>query len=388
VSTTQLQRPVAAPGTRCLLLQLEPTPYILPRALYVYRDPELHTDLIWTFVNSSQDWGEDAQVGDFPVLLDTRVSKLKQLGRVARLIADILRGRYTVAHLAGWGHWVVRLAIISCKSRGVPFSLESDTPLNRDLTGWREWVKRQVYPILLNWAEVVIPGGTRQANLFRYYGVPEEKISISHMTVDAQRLRGLRTPVREQVRAQAGISTDRVLMLFVGRLIGHKGIDVLLEAFESVVAECDNLELVVIGDGPLRSRVEEFADRYPGRVRFLGRQKQQSVVAWMRASDFLVLPSEHEPWGLVVNEAMICGLPVIVSDACGCADDLVEPRRNGLLFPAGNASVLSMAMKDLTTDENTRANMKCEAERIIEPWVIERQAETIRAALVRMSYAK
>lgn len=383
-----MERPVAAPGTRCLLLQLEPTPYILPRALYVYRDPELHTDLIWTFVNSSQDWGHDADIGELPVLLDRRVSKLRRLGRVSRLMMNILRGRYTVAHLAGWGHWVVRLAIICCKVRGVPFSLESDTPLNRDLRNWREWVKKRIYPVLLNWAAVVIPGGTRQANLFRHYGVPEEKINVSHMTVDTRRLRGLRTKSREELRTDAGIADDRVLMLFVGRLIGHKGIDFLLRAFQAVMTECNKLDLVVIGDGPLRGEVEEFAVNHPGRLRFLGRQNQETVVAWMRSADFLVLPSDHEPWGLVVNEAMTCGLPVVISDACGCVDDLVANGRTGLVFPAGEMKLLAEAIKQLARDEGMRTGMGGEARKAIEPWVIERQAETIRAALVRMSYGR
>lgn len=388
MSATQLERPIAAPGTRCLLLQLEPTPYILPRALYVYRDPDLHTDLIWTYVNSSQDWGADADIGNLPVLLDSRISKVRQLARVARLMMNILRGQYTVAHLAGWGHWVVRLAILSCKLRGVPFSLESDTSLNRDLSGWREWVKKKTYPVLLNWASVGIPGGTRQANLFRYYGVPEEKIHISHMTVDTRRVRALQTKSRAETRAEEGIAPERVLMLFVGRLVGLKRLDVLLEAFEGIMTEHSTLDLVVIGDGPLRGALEDWARVHPGRLKLLGRQNQECVVAWMRACDFLVLTSDHEQWGLVVNEAMTCGLPVIVSDACGCVDDLVLHGRTGLVFPSGDKVALAAAIRELAGKADTRERMSNQAEKLIEPWIIERQAETIRAALVRMSHAR
>lgn len=384
----QQRRPVAAPGTCCLLLQLEPTPYILPRALYVYEDPELHTDLVWTFVNGSQDWGKDAEIGELPVLLDQKVPRWRRLGRVAKLMWSILRGRYTVAHLAGWGHWVIRLAILCCKLRGVPFSVESDTQLNSDLTGWREWLKRQIYPIMLSWPAVVIPGGTRQANLFRYYGVREEKIEISQMSVDTNHIRAIQTPPREQFRIEHGIPDQRVVALFVGRLVKQKGIDVLLKAFEDAIARNDRLDLVVIGDGPQHSVLKEAERNFAGRLRYIGRQAQRDVVAWMRACDFLVLPSNREPWGLVVNEALTCGLPVVVSCACGCADDLVQNESTGITVPTGDSQALADAMTELAIQDARRAAMSKEAQRVIEPWVIERQAETIRSALVKMSYLK
>lgn len=389
MSTAVQQRPVAAPGTRCLLLQLEPTPYILPRALYVYNDPDLHADLIWTYVNSSQDWGKDAEIGSLPVLLDREVSRWRQLGRVAKLMSNILQGRYTVAHLAGWGHWVVRLAILCCKLRGVPFSVESDTQLNRDLTGWREWIKRKLYPIVLNWPAVVIPGGTRQAKLFRHYRVGEEKISISHMTTDIGKLRSIQTRPREEFRRELGFSSEDVVVAYVGRLEWYKGIAVLLDGFEKAVLANPNVLLAVIGDGSMMNELERFRGRLPaGRVHIAGRQSIESVMQWMRSSDMLVLPSLHEQWGMVVNEAMASGLPVIVSAACGCVDDLVENDWTGCIFQSGDSDALAEKIVSLSRNESKRAEMGREAQRLIEPWVIERQAETIRSALVRMSYLK
>lgn len=389
MSTAAQPRPVAAPGTRCLLLQLEPTPYILPRALYVYQDPELHANLIWTFVNSSQDWGKDAEIGNLPVLLDQRVSRWRRLGRVAKLMWNILRGRYTVAHLAGWGHWVIRLAIVCCKLRGVPFSVESDTQLNSDLTGWREWLKRRIYPIVLNWPAVVLPGGTRQANLFRYYGVKEEKISVSHMTTDIRKLREKQTRPRDQFRRDIGFGADDIVVLYVGRLESYKGVAVLLEGFEKALHKDSNLLLAVVGDGSMMTQLQTFRDHLPpGRVHLAGRQSIDSVVQWMRSSDMLVLPSLHEQWGMVVNEAMTCGLPVIVSDACGCVDDLVQDNRTGSVFKCGDTDVFAQKIVLLSTSESKRVQFADEARQLIEPWVIERQAETIRSALARMSYKK
>jgi glycosyltransferase involved in cell wall biosynthesis len=108
----------------------------------------------------------------------------------------------------------------------------------------------------------------------------------------------------------------------------------------------------------------------------------------MRSSDVFVLPSRREPWGLVVNEAMVCGLPVIVSDACGCVDDLVVPEQNGYVVPVDDVEGLAQVMTALAKDREKRVAMGEAARETIAPWVIERQAETIKTALVRMMNTK
>jgi len=388
MSAASSTRPEAAPGTRCLLLQLEPTPYILPRALYVYRDENLHTDLYFTYLNSSQPWGGDADIGKIPVLLDPAKSVTQRVANVLHLMWRILSGDYTVAHIAGWGHWVVRLAILCCKIRGVPFSVESDSPLLADLRGWREKLKSLLYPVWMQWIGYAIPGGLRQAAFFRQYKVPEAKILISHMTVDTAKIRNTTTPPKREFRVAKGIPQDQILFVFVGRLLAQKGIDTLLQAFEIVQNGSLLSALVIVGDGPERGLVEHAAAKYPGRIWVVGREGSTGVISWLRAGDVLVLPSRDEHWGLVVNEAMTCGLPVIVSDVCGCVDDLVLPERNGIIFPVDNAAKLAEAMLQLAKQEERRVSMGTESEVLIRPWTIERQAETIRAALVRMSYTR
>ncbi|HEU5402767.1 MAG TPA: glycosyltransferase family 4 protein [Terriglobales bacterium] len=380
--------PAGSSKRRCLVLLLEPTPYILPRALYLKRDPELRVDLYFTFVNASQPWGADADFEDVPVVLDRSLPIARRIKNASALLGRILRGDYAAAHLAGWAHWLVRLSILACRLRGVPFAVESDTPLRAAHRGWRERVKSTLYPVWMKWITYAIPGGTRQAEYFRYYGVPAEKILISHMTVDTVKLRATQTPSRCEFRKMRGISDDQVMMLFVGRLVEQKAIDNLLAAFEIASVREPRLCLAIVGDGPERDLVEGTASRFPGRIWFRGRESQQGVVSWMRSSDVFVLPSRREPWGLVVNEAMVCGLPVIVSEACGCVDDLVQPDRNGYIVPVDDVEKLAQAMTTLARDGGMRKSMGEAARQIIAPWIIERQAETIKAALVRMLNTK
>jgi glycosyltransferase involved in cell wall biosynthesis len=240
----------------------------------------------------------------------------------------------------------------------------------------------------MQWIGYAIPGGSRQAAFFRQYKVPEAKILISHMTVDTEKIRNTITPPKREFRAAKGIPQDQILFVFVGRLLAQKGIDTLLQAFEIVQKDSPHSALVIVGDGPERGWVEQVAAKYPGRVWVVGREGSAGVISWLRASDAFVLPSRDEHWGLVVNEAMTCGLPVIVSDVCGCVDDLVLPERNGMIFPVDNAGKLAEAMLQLAKLEERRVSMGTESEVLIRPWTIERQAETIRAALVRMSYSR
>ncbi len=369
---------------RCLVLLLEPTPYILPRALYLKCDPGLDVDLYFTFLNASQPWGTDADADGVPIILDRSVSAWQRTKNVVSLLRHILRGDYAAAHLAGWAHWLVRVAIVACRVRGMPFAVESDTPLRAAAHGWREKVKNLLYPVWMKWIAFAIPGGTRQAAYFRHFGVPEGKILVSHMTVDTAKVRATQTSPRCEVRRKHGIPEEQVLFLFVGRLVEQKAIDTLLAGFEVAASREPGVGLAIVGEGPDRRLVESAAKRFPGRLWFPGRENQQGVISWMRSCDVLVLPSRREPWGLVVNEAMACGLPVIVSDACGCVDDLVFSQRNGYVFPVDDVEALAEAMTKLARDNGKRAQMGEAARQVIAPWVIERQAETIKTALVRM----
>jgi glycosyltransferase involved in cell wall biosynthesis len=142
------------------------------------------------------------------------------------------------------------------------------------------------------------------------------------------------TPARERRPADG---TTRYL--FVGRLIERKGLEVLLEAFERV----DGGELHIAGDGPIREMVRAAAARDP-RIRLIGHVAGDELVRAYRDADVLVVPSLYEPWGLVVQEGLAYGLPVLTTDQVGAGDDLIEPEVNGYVVAAGSAQELRGAM--------------------------------------------
>ena len=132
-----------------------------------------------------------------------------------------------------------------------------------------------------------------------------------------------------------------------------------------------DVSLLIAGDGSLREWIEQQA---APPIYYLGRLSGESVWEAYAASDIFVLPSHFEPWGLVVNEAMASGLPVIATDRVGCVDDLVRHGVTGLIVPAEAPDQLLSAMKSLANDPGARRRMGAQAKELIADWTLENAA--------------
>jgi glycosyltransferase involved in cell wall biosynthesis len=184
--------------------------------------------------------------------------------------------------------------------------------------------------------------------LFRELGFPAEKISLTPFAVDNDWwTRQAELANRSAVRASWGIPEDGRVVLFCAKLQPWKRPLDLLEAFSC--AGVPNAFLVFAGDGPQRVEMEERAHDLgiADRVKILGFVNQSQLPETYRASDLFVLPSDYEPFGLVVNEAMLCGCPVVVSDKVGAQQDLVTHGKTGFVFPCGDIRALSGILREL-----------------------------------------
>jgi len=147
--------------------------------------------------------------------------------------------------------------------------------------------------------------------------------------------------------------------LYVGRLVKAKGVFDLLDAYARLKAEHrGKVGLVFVGDGSDRQELVERASKIvPGTIQFLGFMHREELPAAYALADGLIFPTHSDPWGLVVNEAMACGLPVIATNVAGCASDLVENGWNGFVISPGDASQLSLAMEKLASNSELRVEM-------------------------------
>jgi glycosyltransferase involved in cell wall biosynthesis len=363
------------------MVYIEPTPYIIALIdkLRLVEGDSIEAYYITT--NMSQLWELRLESG--------HVLPRGFLARMQALRRALTRDREpTILHLAGWGHPVLLGALLMARSLRIPVAVESDTAERRPDRSWRDfwrhWVKKLLYPPLFRLPSRFLPGGTRQARYLGRYGVKQERMTIAQMTVDVCAIRRFCSQDREAVRAAArarwGMSADARIVLFVGRLEVAKGLQELLSAFARAVIEENDLCLAIVGDGSLRAHVEAIAAKPDCRVTYLGRLSGDDVLRGYLAADLLVLPSLFEPWGLVINEAMACGLPVIVSDRVGCAEDLVRPGETGLIVGAGREIDLTSAIRQLARDEPARRHMGQAAERLISDWTLGNEARNIVSA--------
>ena len=360
---------------RGLLIFVEPTPYILDLMRVIRGQVSYPIEVLFAAENVSQSWDLDSEGAPISVL------PAAPLRAVLEINSKLASGRYRFAHVAGWGHKVLLASILLAWRHRVPTFVESDTPLRPDLPCWKKIVKRAVYPWLFRIPQKVFPSGSRQAKYFNHYGVPPEKIVVVKMTVDvASIMKWSLSPAareaRHSVRAQWGMAPDEMVFIFVGRLEPQKGLKMLIKVFDDICACGTGARLIIAGDGSLRSFVELQAAAIP-QLRYLGRLKPGGVLSAYNAADVAVLPSLFEPWGLVVNEAMAAGLPVIASSAVGCTDDLVRDGETGSIFPAYSAEALRTCMRFFVDHPQERKKMGCAARALISGWTLEKEAEIL-----------
>lgn len=172
-------------------------------------------------------------------------------------------------------------------------------------------------------------------------------------------------------------SDDEVVFLFCGQMIYRKGVDLLLRAFEALVAEGLNVRLMLVGrEADLPEMMEEIGPAARERVSFEGFQDPDDLPQYFGRADVFVLPSRHDGWGVVVNEALGAGLPLVCSEAVGAAHDLVRPGENGIVVPPGEEEPLREAMSRTARDDGLRREWRRESRRTADQWTPERGAET------------
>jgi glycosyltransferase involved in cell wall biosynthesis len=256
--------------------------------------------------------------------------------------------RQDVVVLHGHSDPEMLLAAAACRLLGVPYLLRGDSQAESSAAGPRRAVRHLVAGTVVRNAAGALPIGERNAAFYRRYGrIPQY---LAPYSVDTERFRLMSDaarPARADRLASLGLDPRRPTVIFSGKLIEQKRPLDLARAIERSGAV---LNLLLLGDGPLRSALGAYERRLP--VRCLGFINQAELPSWYATGDILALPSGREPWGLVVNEGMACGLIPVVSDAVGCGPDLVAGV--GEVFRAGDAGALADALGRVLRDAPAR----------------------------------
>jgi glycosyltransferase involved in cell wall biosynthesis len=287
----------------------------------------------------------------------------RRLGRhsvlLNRGLTDSLRQAAPDAILCGgYNYFASWQAKWWARRRRVPFVLwvESTGKDSRSGNGIIEALKTR---FMRDCSAFVVPGKS-SLEYVKNYGISKEAIFVAPNAVDNQLFARRAEAVRQDAaRHREALQLPARFFLFVGRLVVQKGVFDLLDAYGKLAPELrTEIGLVFVGEGEARAELARRANRImPGRVQFAGFTQREQLATYYALADVFVFPSHSDPWGLVVNEAMACGLPVISSDAAGCTADLVQDNWNGHVIRGGDVGQLVSAMEELARDSNLRSVM-------------------------------
>lgn len=260
----------------------------------------------------------------------------------ARLAAWLRRHDAVVLH--GHADPAMLVAAAACRAMGVPYLLRGESHPRPASHGPRVVARHALAWLTVRGAAAALPIGQLNAAFYQRYGpVP---LFAAPYSVDCTRFAAGASAARAGRAGQLtslGLDPQLPVVVFSGKLIRRKR---PLDVIEAVARAGGRLNLLVLGDGPLREEVCRFERRLP--VRCLGFVNQADLPRWYACGDVLVLSSEHEPWGVVVNEGMACGLVPVVSDAVGSAPDLVAGV--GEIYPTGDIAALARALDRVCGD--------------------------------------
>jgi glycosyltransferase involved in cell wall biosynthesis len=247
--------------------------------------------------------------------------------------------------------------------------------------------------LLLRWlarrVSAFLSVGSMNSQYWQFYGAAPEKIFLARYAVDHEFFQSQADHYRvsrQTIRGENGWR-QRYLLLYVGRLVRFKRVDVLIEALRRLSTKRSDIGLVVVGDGPEREQLKRLAQGMP-HVYFAGFQDQSDLPKYYGVADVFVLPSQCEPWGLVVNEAMASGLPVIATRKVGAARDLIVEGENGYLVPENDPAALASAIDRACDSEQHLLLLEEKARGTVQNWNFDSTLAGFHSALSRCFGAK
>ena len=354
---------------RVLLLCTHPTQYGSPMWRLMAQRPELEILVAYCSLEGAEahvDPGFGVEVAwDIP-LLDNypwvqlkNVSPRPAIGRFLGLINPgvwrLIRSRKfdAVVMFTGYVCATFWIATAAAKLSGIPilFGTDAHSLSPRDALSWKAKIKKHLWPRLFRLANVVIAPSSGTLALMRSLKIPPDRVMLMPYVVHNEWWIEQAARVdRAAVRRDWNIPADAPVALFCAKLQPWKRPQDLLRAFAR--ADVPGSFLVYAGDGPLKSDIEAEAKALgvAHRTRFLGFVNQSGLPPVYCASDLLVLPSEYEPFGVVVNEMMLCGRGVVVSDRVGAKFDLIREGETGFVYPFGDVDTLANLLRRTLSD--------------------------------------
>ncbi len=350
-------------------------PYRFPLFNEIAKDKEIDlTVYFMTTITKDRRWKIDTYLDQIKfkyVVLPNIVFKLPIKGETSFIInytfpLILIKEKFDVVISAGWLDFASHITFIFSKICRFKYVLWSESTINE--SSWQRMITKLYVRNIVNNASSLICVGKESKEYLKHLNTGQKKdIYVALSTIDTE-LFNKRSKENYSkkiiLKNKFKIPANKTVILYVGQFIPRKGVDVLLEAYNLVKNK--NKCLVLLGYG---AEIEKYKDIIKSKniksVYFLPHMEISELIDVYSFSDIFVLPSREETWGLVVNEAIACKLPVIVSNKVGCAKDLVSQNKNGYVFDHNNPSELTEMLSKLLNSKTLREKFSHESKIIL-----------------------
>jgi len=406
--TLQPERPVHRSGgpVRLAYLVSHPIQYQAPLLRRIAREPDIDLTVFFGSdfsVRGYKDEGFGVGVKwDIPLLDGYRHEFLPSLrdrgdagptSAINRGIFTRLRGHRGASPFdALWVHGYASVnamhGMFAARLLGIPVLLRAESWLrDRGRSALKLAAKDLFFDGLKNLVDAVLPIGTLNSEYWAHYFGADIPQFLMPYAVDntyfSERARAAQSG-RAALQAELNLNPARPVILFASKLQTRKHCDHLIEAYRRLAHAGEEPEpyLVIVGDGEERASLErQAAATGLSTIRFCGFRNQSELPRFFDLATVFVLPSRHEPWGLIVNEVMNAARPVIVSSDVGCGPDLVEDGVSGCIYPVGDIDALTAALRRVLKSPETAHSMGHRAFDRIQRWSFEQDVQAFRQAL-------
>lgn len=293
----------------------------------------------------------------------------KKYGYINKGILSVVKKNDLII-LGGYEQPTYILISILCRILKKPYILVHDGISTDRLECKENLIKKIIKNIVISGAKYIMGNGTVSKRYFsEVFKYPIEKIYNQYLTVDGDKINSLyldRKKYRNEYREKFGIDKNEKVLIYSGRLIDIKNVEAVIKAISKL--NKNDLTFLITGGGELEEELKILSNKLGVKTIITGFiSDQEELFKHYFAGDCLILPSINEPWGLVVNEAMFTGMPVIVSEICGCSFDLCKIDYNGKIINPNNIEDISMKIEEVLYSSDI-SKLRTASRNIIEEW--------------------
>lgn len=294
------------------------------------------------------------------------------------VISAVSADKYNLVYMSEWSTITSLMLVFVCLFRRIPYVLSIDGHNNNKRANF---IKDTIKKFFAQRATAIIGTGKTTTTYAKSLGVPGEKIySIGFTTLFEREI--LPFPIsnkeKESIKKHIGLAEEKHYALYAGRLIKLKGVDSLIKAWSQCKAP-DSWRLLIIGDGNEEENLRNLVSKLNlDTVDFIPNVSKQELITYYKVSELFALNTKEDVWGLVVNEAMANGLPVLTTFQCVAGEELIENDVNGYLYDCDDVDSCARYLSKLMNEEKLRQQMGVNNMNKIKSFTIESEAKRIR----------